>query len=203
MSTPSLLDEIERGPEQIEQMSFDQLISAGLESTHIETGVEAVRESPPPRRLEAPVTGRHQDVCLYLTMLLKSFVEVTDAGLVRDAPFEVRLNDTQVYEPDIVFLANANFDRIHETYIEGPPDIVIEVLTVDSTALDRGEKFAAYEAAGVREYWIVDPLAQKVTILEWVDGLYEEQVYQGEAVLVSPLLPALSLTAATVLNAGC
>jgi Uma2 family endonuclease len=50
--------------------------------------------------------------------------------------------------------------------------------------------------------WIVDPIAHKVTVLEWVDGLYEDQIYQGEQPIVSPQLADFKLSAATVLTAG-
>ncbi len=96
----------------------------------------AIRRTAGFREVPAPasVTGRHQDIKLYLTVMIKAFVEMTDAGLVRDAPFQVLLPDGQIYQPDIVFIANSNFDRVHETYLEGPPDIAVEIVSVETTA---------------------------------------------------------------------
>lgn len=164
MDTASLLDELEQRPQQAEQMSFEQLAAPSEDEPVAESHFHAPAGGRTSRAAEpAPgpaVTGRHQDVRLHLAVLFKTFVEMTDAGLVRDAPFQVRLSEAQVYEPDIVFVANSNFDRVNDAYIEGPPDLIVEVLSEESTAQDRGEKFVAYEAAGVREYWLIDPLRE-------------------------------------------
>jgi Uma2 family endonuclease len=58
-------------------------------------------------------------------------------------------------------------------------------------------------ARHVPEYWITDPTSGKVTVLEWIEGLYEQQVYQGSKKIDSPLFPTLELTAARILSAGC
>lgn len=63
-------------------------------------------------------------------------------------------------------------------------------------------KRTEYAGRQIPEYWMIDPIAQKVTVLQWVNGLYEEQVYQGDQQVRSPQLPTLNLTAATMLNAG-
>ncbi len=161
MDAVALLDQyqLESRPAQIEQMTFEEL--AGLEQDHPPA---AGRRKAPARGVAAPVSGRHQDVRLCLTVMLKTYAEMTDAGLVRDAPFEARLSPGIIYQPDVVFVASSNFDRVYDTYLDGPPDIVVEVLSAESTALDRGEKFVAYERAGVREYWLVDPLRELVDL---------------------------------------
>ncbi|PHJ68308.1 hypothetical protein VF14_02215 [Nostoc linckia z18] len=61
-------------------------------------------------------------------------------------------------------------------------------------------KRSEYAARGIAEYWIVDPIAQKVTVLEWVEGFYDERVYQGESAIVSSIFANLQLTAAEVLQ---
>jgi len=112
-------------------------------------------------------------------------------------------------QPDLMVLSEESATALNGanqrliTHDMPPPSLVVEVVSPGQENRDYRYKRTEYAGRHIPEYWIVDPLAQKVTILEWVDGLYEEQVYQGEAVLVSPLLPALSLTAATVLNAEC
>ena len=62
--------------------------------------------------------------------------------------------------------------------------------------------FRSYAARGILEYWIVDPISLKVTVLEWVEGLYEEQVYEGEDTIVSVVLGNLDLTANRLLQGG-
>jgi Uma2 family endonuclease len=174
MAADAYIDELERSGAAGEQMSFEQL------------GVSEQPAPTPPTRpkrkpragdeLHAlPVTGRHQDVRLYLTLLLKTFVEMTDAGLVRDAPFPVQTESGLRLDPDVIFVANSGLDRAHESYLEGPPDIAVEVCSKASTAVDRGDKFVIYEEIGVREYWLVDPVRQLVNMYHLgPDGCFDE-----------------------------
>ncbi|WP_254721721.1 Uma2 family endonuclease [Kovacikia minuta] len=62
-------------------------------------------------------------------------------------------------------------------------------------------KRSEYAARGIREYWVVDPTAQQVMVLTWVEGLYEEAIFKGDQPLISTLFPELALTAAQVLQA--
>jgi Uma2 family endonuclease len=62
------------------------------------------------------------------------------------------------------------------------------------------KKRSEYAARGIAEYWIVDPIQQQVTILELVEGFYEEKVYRGSDRLYSPLLTQIDLTAERVLQ---
>jgi Uma2 family endonuclease len=61
-----------------------------------------------------------------------------------------------------------------------PPLLVVEVVSPNQENRDYRYKRSEYAARGIAEYWIVDPIAQKVTILEWVEGFYDEQVYVGD-----------------------
>jgi Uma2 family endonuclease len=81
-----------------------------------------------------------------------------------------------------------------------PPLLVVEVVSPNQENRDYRYKRSEYAARGIAEYWIVDPIAQKVTVLEWVEGFYDERVYQGESVIVSAIFANLQLTAAEVLQ---
>jgi Uma2 family endonuclease len=81
-----------------------------------------------------------------------------------------------------------------------PPLLVIEIVSPHQEKRDYRYKRSEYAARGIAEYWIVDPIQQKVTVLEWVEGLYEEKVWEGEDAIVSPLFGALDLTVAQVLQ---
>jgi Uma2 family endonuclease len=83
-----------------------------------------------------------------------------------------------------------------------PPALVVEVVSPKQENRDYRHKRTEYAARHIPEYWIVDPIAEKVTVLVWVDGLYEEQVYQHGERVVSLLFPTLKLTTAQILSAG-
>jgi Uma2 family endonuclease len=81
-----------------------------------------------------------------------------------------------------------------------PPLLVVEVVSPNQENRDYRYKRSEYAARGITEYWIVDPMGQKVTVLEWVEGFYEQRVYTGDEVICSPLFTDLKLTAGEVLN---
>jgi Uma2 family endonuclease len=81
-----------------------------------------------------------------------------------------------------------------------PPLLVVEIVSPKQENRDYRYKRSEYGARGIAEYWIVDPMQQKVTVLEWVEGLYEEKVYEGESAIASPLFGVLNLTALQVLQ---
>ena len=83
-----------------------------------------------------------------------------------------------------------------------PPSLVVEVVSPKQEKRDYRYKRSEYAARGILEYWIVDPISLKVTVLEWVKGLYEEQVYQGEDTIISVVLGHLDLTASRLLQGG-
>jgi Uma2 family endonuclease len=82
-----------------------------------------------------------------------------------------------------------------------PPLLVVEVISPNQEKRDYRYKRSEYAARGIAEYWIVDPIAQKVTVLEWVEGLYEEKVFVGDNQLESSILEKLDLTVDRVLQA--
>jgi Uma2 family endonuclease len=89
-------------------------------------------------------------------------VEAHELGEVFTAPVLLRLaSRPSGREPDLLFVAAEHADRIGASYIEGPADLVVEIVSEESLTRDRSEKFAEYEAAGVPEYWILDPLRRE------------------------------------------
>ena len=81
------------------------------------------------------------------------------------------------------------------------PLLVVEVVSPNQASRDYRYKRSEYAARGIAEYWIVDPIQSRVTILEWVDGFYEEKIYEGDQAITSFVLSNLKLTAAQVLQA--
>jgi Uma2 family endonuclease len=121
---------------------------------------------------------------------------------------EVAVSGTRlsVRVPDLIVLSEEG-----ATVLEGasrsivlidmpPPLLVVEVVSPNQEKRDYRYKRSEYAARGIAEYWIVDPLQQRVTVLEWVEGFYEEKIYAGSTQLFSPLLGSLELTAERVLQ---
>ena len=110
--------------------------------------------------LMAPVSDAHDDLEKWLSALLYQFVESKGLGVVKGDMF-VRLARRRTRRvPDLMYVSNARRHRIRPTYVDGAPDFVVEIVSIDSRNRDRRDKYLDYEAGGVREYWIVDPLSQ-------------------------------------------
>ena len=102
-----------------------------------------------------PPDPDHGFASFLLARLLADFVELFDLGIVFHAPLEMRLElIPSSREPDVLFVAQAHLHRIGPKRIEGPVDLAVEVISLDSVRRDRVEKLAEYAAAGVPEYWI-------------------------------------------------
>jgi Uma2 family endonuclease len=109
-------------------------------------------------RISMHVTDHHQRVVLFLSSLLHTYCLTTGAGVVRTEPYAFRARPGgNAREPDILFVAERHRHRLGVQYLDGPPDIVVEVVSRDSVRRDREEKFREYAAGGVPEYWIIDP----------------------------------------------
>jgi Uma2 family endonuclease len=105
--------------------------------------------------MTSPAIDRHQDLSGFLKSVGRSFVEIHQLGVVRSAPFQMKLKHGR--EPDLLFIATEHLDRLKETYLDGPADLVVEIMSPESVGRDRGDKFYEYEAGGVPEYWLIDP----------------------------------------------
>ena len=110
----------------------------------------------------SPASGRHQDLVRFLTAVLGIYVETHNLGVIRPAPFQMKTGpDLPGRDPDVLFVASEHLDRLKETYLDGPADLVVEIVSAESGPRDRGDKFYEYEAGGVPEYWLIDPQRQQ------------------------------------------
>src|SRR5258706_12998963 len=109
--------------------------------------------------VEMPPIGEDQDrLDLFLLRLLGEFLEHHPAGVLRHDPFNMKTGpDLPGRAPDVLFVANKNVKRLKKTYLQGPADLAVEIVSPGSKAIDRGDKFYEYEQGGVSEYWLIDP----------------------------------------------
>jgi Uma2 family endonuclease len=114
--------------------------------------------------------------------------------IVSGARASIRAPDLMVLSEELAAaLVGATRSIIHIDM--PPPDLVVEVVIPKQENRDYRYKRSEYAVRGIAEYWIVDPIEHKVTILEWVEGLYKEKVYVGEEKIVSAILASIDLTA--------
>lgn len=127
--------------------------------------------------MSSPASARHQFLINFLHNILAPYVTVHDLGLVLTAPFQMKLAHSG-REPDVLFLAKEHLDRLREARVEGPADLVIEIVSPESRGRDRGEKFYEYSAGGVPEYWLLD--------YEFEQAEFYQRDAQGHYQLIAP-----------------
>lgn len=122
-------------------------------------------------------TLHHQRIVRRLILALGSFVDDHDLGELFPAPCDVLFAEGDYFEPDILFVARSRADLYSDRGVEGPPDLVVEILSPATAARDRGIKLDRYRHFGVPEYWIVDPHEQRIESWHLAGGAQAAVVY--------------------------
>ena len=150
-------------------------------------------------------TWSHQFIVDFLHTLLKHHVRSRGLGVTAFAPLRVRVGQNRYREPDVLFVSRARVKALQNP-AEGA-DLVMEV--VSSTAEDRSRDFVEkridYAAAGIPEYWIVDPETETITVLTLPAGATEYDVsgeYKPGQTAVSVLLPGFAVDVSACFAAG-
>lgn len=142
----------------------------------------------------SPNSVEHVAIFKFLIVVLNTFVEHHDLGEVMGSELFVRFATQKRRRlPDIVFVTSARRDLFRKAHFEGPPDMIMEVVSPDSETRDWETKYREYEAAGVREYWVIDPLAEEAALYVLSDSGKYEQVDEREGWLASTAAPGFRL----------
>ena len=115
----------------------------------------------------------HQASSISLGSAMHIFSKANGLGIVLLAPFDVLLSDTNVVQPDILFVTKEREEIITYANIQGAPDLVVEITSPSSAVRDWREKMALYSEHGVKEYWIVDPMRRVVWLMPLRGGVLE------------------------------
>lgn len=139
----------------------------------------------------------HDRLVTYLRDLTRAYLSAAALpGQVLSDPFVMRLPDAN-RQPDLQVVLGENQRNIQDTYMDGPADICVEVVSPNSVRIDYGEKLEEYESGGVREYWIIDPQRRRCLFHRLgADDLYSD-VHSPDQ-YTSPLLPRLALDVPTL-----
>lgn len=146
----------------------------------------------------APIGDRHDELSQFTNHLFSTFVALHNLGRVKMATSQARLGpDLPGREPDLMYITPDRLDIIKPGYVDGPPDLVIEIVSPESRARDYGDKMDEYEQAGVREYWIIDPPREDALFYQrHEDGLFRRATPDAEGRYHCRVLPGLVLDVA-------
>jgi Uma2 family endonuclease len=174
------------------RLTYDDLVRMpddGMRHEIID-GVHYVTPSP---------VRRHQKLLRRLVVALGSYLELfPDLGEIYSAPFDTVFTKWDVVEPDLLLVAGDQLNILTEPNVQGAPALVVEILSPGTKRRDLGVKLQLYDRGGVREYWIVDPEENTVTIHRRAsDGSFPtvQSASNNVDTITTPLLPGFSLSA--------
>ncbi len=157
-------------------------------------------------------TGEHGDISEFLNDEFKA--EIRRLGLdwvAKDMKIGIQSPRGTPWEtariPDVVVLALEQWNSLkkRESFIplnEPPPLLVVEVVSPSTVTVDYRAKHSEYAVLDIPEYWIVDPIDRKVTVCVLKDGVYSDDVFVHDMIIVSPTFSELGLKALEVLTAS-
>ena len=140
---------------------------------------------------------QHNRILGLLQTLLTLYLRFKALGEVFPAGVSMYISDDKpAREPDLMIVFNENRHRIEATRLNGPADIVVEIVSPESRDRDTFIKYQEYADAGVREYWLIDPVRQQADIYQLdEDGRYRRVALDSDGRMVSPSLPGFALDA--------
>jgi len=166
------------------RMSFDEFLASGkgVHGDWVEGTV----------RLMEPDTATHNRVVLFLTSVVQLYVERRSCGEVLPR-FQMRARpDLPSREVDLLVLKPESTGKLRDFYLDGPADLVIEVVSEESRELDSAVKLREYAAGGVGEYWLIDPERKQAEAFRRTEaGRFEAVDLGTPAMLRSEALPGM------------
>jgi Uma2 family endonuclease len=143
--------------------------------------------------MASPESTEANDLFGWLFRLMGDFVEERDLGKVYGSRVAFRLAERQSPEPDIAFMRKERLHLVQRGHVDGPPDLAVEIVSPDSVERDYVAKREQYRQARVPEYWIVDEMERRVTLLRLTAGGAYREVGPRKGVLSSQALPGFWL----------
>ncbi len=142
--------------------------------------------------IHSPAPELHESIFKYLLTFFNIYLEKTGKGKVYGSRFVMRLSPKWNPEPDLMIILPNNYSRIQKNMVDGPADIVIEILSKTTKEIDLTKKLPKFLESGVQEVWMIDPEEKLITIYTPAEKrIYTES--QSKEFIVSPVLGQLTL----------
>lgn len=131
----------------------------------------------------------HQIVSSRAFNAIFSFLEkLNDGGVLMYAPIDICFDEKHIYQPDIFYITENRKEIIKSDRIEGSPDLIVEVLSIQSAYSDLCEKKEIYEKYGVKEYVIIDPIQESADLYALENNAYQLKQKALQPNLLSSLI---------------
>jgi Uma2 family endonuclease len=117
----------------------------------------------------------HQDVCTQLAAVIRMHTSAENLGKCIASSIDVYFDNTNVFQPDIIFISNGNMGIVKDEKVKGAPDLIVEVLSSGNKKHDTERKRPVYEKHGVKELFIIDPRSKEVITYYLVNNKFIKQ----------------------------
>lgn len=125
-------------------------------------------------------------------------------GEIFIAPMSVYLDTENIPEPDIIWVSDGGRCVVGEKYLEGPPDLIVEVFSPSTARRNKDDKYELYQRIGVLEYWMIDPDAEYIEVFRLEDGQFVRQgVYGPNATFLSQVLGNQAVDCSIIFSRLC
>lgn len=146
----------------------------------------------------APPSGTHQKISMFLSKIIANYIDKKGGNCeVYAAPYTVFLNkdDMNYVEPDLSVIRDPS--KLDDKGCHGAPDWIIEITSPSTQSMDYGIKLFKYRTAGVREYWIVNPVKKIVSVFD-LENEQQSGVYSFDDEIPVTIYPELTIKLADV-----
>lgn len=143
--------------------------------------------------MQSPPADVHERIFVFLIGILDAFVVRRKFGIIRGSRTTLKFSEANGTQPDIVFISNASRDRVHPSFMDGAPEVVVEILSPSTRKLDRGKKMALYATHGVLEYWQIDPEGQNAGFFQNHNGAWLPMMTSDDDIFHSEAIPGFWL----------
>ncbi len=114
--------------------------------------------------IHSPASLKHESIFGFLFTIFNLFLKRTDQGKVIGSRFFMRLGPTLIFEPDLLVVLPSSYSKLRPTYLDGPSDFLIEILSPSTQETDLTKKIPYYLEKGVKEIWVIDPTLEELTV---------------------------------------
>ena len=141
------------------------------------------------------VSKKHAELTTYLIQLIGVYAKANEIGGVYADPFNMKLGGSLAGRaPDVLFVRTDRLALVREQFLDGPADLVVEVISPGTERIDRRVKFAEYQAGGVPEYWILDPHREVAEFyVRDEGGIYQPGIVTAEGEFTSTVVAGLRI----------
>ena len=144
--------------------------------------------------------AEHQNAVLNIAAVMRAFVLEKQLGKCYIAPLDVVFDDFDLIQPDVMFISKERLGIVSK-FVDGAPELVVEVLSQGSIKMDRNDKMKAYRQNGVAEYWIVDYQKKTIEVYVLINGDYDMVSFADETgEIESVLLQGLKINLSTIFD---